>query len=1143
MILKGPELNKLSHLISQQVEQVTCLECCKTYVAPETALCGHTLCHLCWKKRRTCPQCSTTVNRQSTKLNLALQNLTEHINTLGETFEKVFNIKLDEFMLDTPGEFASRDDPSKNVKEWLASSQNHFSAPITPSEQASQEKSPVAELQVQSKVLVHTSTVVLHKPTKVVCATIAQDDWDKIEPMTETVDKDKENVVGPIDTDLFDINDNSYTMQNPRRSLRKKDGKIIDFINIQSQSSSEKPDSKEKNTENDNKTSSIKQNWNNVKRMRKEFSKLNKKNKNKLNVSIEMYKKTQQSSNKSNIDIPVAVSEQVLEIDDNTPNGENERNSDLHTADNLPQRDCSSNPSKAIYMLDNPDRSDNNMKKHLEKNTNKSSLINAKSITTAKQIVISSHTPSQVNNKQFQESSNNFNEPNKSKIAFIKKAPLSHIHNKHTCNNATTYHYIDVKPGGTNSSNDIQISIKIGDRVTNIIINKDKNDSPLKASTDREVQVSLGPYKISASNNNCLEVEDQTKSKINNEMAQKIVINTDNKLLSTDKAGTPANKSISTKKNTASAETATAQFEITESVERELSKIMECENINDEQCNFCNISNNKTTTQVGPTIHLDKSKNINILSDIQINNYKTKAQDENVQLLQNTNKGTSEILLPSIHTNKYKNADKRSRETTTDCDLPKSKKMKTISEDIGEMCITNSHTSHCDKNDKNESELVTYEAVIDQVFGNIDKDIENEHRGTPTATSKIGTVGKDVRTLTQKSKIVSIPGSNQSESFTNIKDYYDQKESENMFSLGEKDNENGDRTLKNIVRESTQQQVHNLLTPVMCRNLELQEYTPHIDDKDDESDKSIVEDTPQKNVSYSKLRQKNESSINKLEQKLNPPEKDEKKTVVKQKSRSVINLTESVEFNKSNKDGTIIECVTKKHALETPLTINKFVDHIKHKSTPVARKSLNFENENTEDEDPEITLCPTSDVAKNTQEKEFMTKAFENTPESPRMRSLALKNLNTANNKRLCIAGSCLTSSEITKLKNLCASLKWVYVDKYTKDVTHLVVGVDEDYKSQRSVKYMSALAAGKWIVSFEWVEKCLKAMRWVDEVKFEVLDSTGEPGPKRSRIAKRKLFQGITFYCMPPFSVLDVNTLKILQWSSVLYQSTTSGC
>ncbi|KAG6458274.1 hypothetical protein O3G_MSEX010776 [Manduca sexta] len=903
-------------------------------------------------------------------------------------------------MLDTPGEFASRDDPSKNVKEWLASSQNHFSAPITPSEQASQEKSPVAELQVQSKVLVHTSTVVLHKPTKVVCATIAQDDWDKIEPMTETVDKDKENVVGPIDTDLFDINDNSYTMQNPRRSLRKKDGKIIDFINIQSQSSSEKPDSKEKNTENDNKTSSIKQNWNNVKRMRKEFSKLNKKNKNKLNVSIEMYKKTQQSSNKSNIDIPVAVSEQVLEIDDNTPNGENERNSDLHTADNLPQRDCSSNPSKAIYMLDNPDRSDNNMKKHLEKNTNKSSLINAKSITTAKQIVISSHTPS-------------------------------------------------------------QISIKIGDRVTNIIINKDKNDSPLKASTDREVQVSLGPYKISASNNNCLEVEDQTKSKINNEMAQKIVINTDNKLLSTDKAGTPANKSISTKKNTASAETATAQFEITESVERELSKIMECENINDEQCNFCNISNNKTTTQVGPTIHLDKNK--------------------------------------------------RSRETTTDCDLPKSKKMKTISEDIGEMCITNSHTSHCDKNDKNESELVTYEAVIDQVFGNIDKDIENEHRGTPTATSKIGTVGKDVRTLTQKSKIVSIPGSNQSESFTNIKDYYDQKESENMFSLGEKDNENGDRTLKNIVRESTQQQVHNLLTPVMCRNLELQEYTPHIDDKDDESDKSIVEDTPQKNVSYSKLRQKNESSINKLEQKLNPPEKDEKKTVVKQKSRSVINLTESVEFNKSNKDGTIIECVTKKHALETPLTINKFVDHIKHKSTPVARKSLNFENENTEDEDPEITLCPTSDVAKNTQEKEFMTKAFENTPESPRMRSLALKNLNTANNKRLCIAGSCLTSSEITKLKNLCASLKWVYVDKYTKDVTHLVVGVDEDYKSQRSVKYMSALAAGKWIV------------------KFEVLDSTGEPGPKRSRIAKRKLFQGITFYCMPPFSVLDVNTLKTM--------------
>ncbi|KAA5635309.1 hypothetical protein F3G58_34490 [Pseudomonas aeruginosa] len=36
-----------------------------------------------------------------------------------------------------------------------------------------------------------------------------------------------------------------------------------------------------------------------------------------------------------------------------------------------------------------------------------------------------------------------------------------------------------------------------------------------------------------------------------------------------------------------------------------------------------------------------------------------------------------------------------------------------------------------------------------------------------------------------------------------------------------------------------------------------------------------------------------------------------------------------------------------------------------------------------------------------------------------------------------------------------------------------------------RSVKYMCALAAGKWIVSFEWVEKCLHLKKYVDEVSI----------------------------------------------------------
>lgn len=166
--------------------------------------------------------------------------------------------------------------------------------------------------------------------------------------------------------------------------------------------------------------------------------------------------------------------------------------------------------------------------------------------------------------------------------------------------------------------------------------------------------------------------------------------------------------------------------------------------------------------------------------------------------------------------------------------------------------------------------------------------------------------------------------------------------------------------------------------------------------------------------------------------------------------KSIINLTDTVpESNKSTGDVTVIDTAVQDQALETPLTITKFANQIMHKSTPLARKSLNFENRNVDD-DPEQTLCPTSDViAKTTQEREFMSKAFESTPTTPAARPLTAR-IQPLNNKRYCLAASCLTSSEISKVKALCNERKWRHVDKYSKDITHLIVGVDEENRSQR---------------------------------------------------------------------------------------------
>lgn len=54
---------------------------------------------------------------------------------------------------------------------------------------------------------------------------------------------------------------------------------------------------------------------------------------------------------------------------------------------------------------------------------------------------------------------------------------------------------------------------------------------------------------------------------------------------------------------------------------------------------------------------------------------------------------------------------------------------------------------------------------------------------------------------------------------------------------------------------------------------------------------------------------------------------------------------------------------------------------------------------------------------------------------------------------------------------------------KFTPDTTHLIVRVDENNKADKTFKYLCAVAAGKWVVSYAWVQKCLDAKKLVPEV------------------------------------------------------------
>lgn len=1136
MNIKDLDVVKLSRLTTLQIDHVTCLECCKYYIAPATAACGHTLCHTCWRGRRTCPACAKQLERKALKLNIPLQKLTEHIQMLGEAFEKLFNVKLDEFNLDTPGELDSEKDPDKNVKDWLTSSQNHFSAPIQNSEGFSQDlPQPSNPLEVSaSNIIIHTDTRKTVSPPKVVHVPPPQDDWDKIEPMPEPIITNKsENIIGPMDIEPFFVDDTEYTTDNPRRSSRKRD---LKDESATKELSSNMHSSRDSSADNDKKSQKSKQNWNNVKKMRKEFSKLNKKNRNKLNVSIEMVKKTQNP--KPVVKTPITT-QQMYNIDDNTPEISNKENEDVNINQNelvneiidsevnLPEKENKKNSDSIKNVVQEMEIVPNDICEEDKASNN----INKESCTTSNYIEQTTEVQKETLVPQL-------------KMPFIKKGAL----NPQKVENSVMKINADpIQPISSENTDDIEISIKIGNTITNIVIKKKEKDVQVKINTDREVQTSLGPdhlakttntvpkstntqnIDISIANDNkdgqkpFIKIQESSSTK-----QQAVNMNEFNKFPVVDNV---MDKTTSLKKNTASADTATAQFEITESVEKELSKIMECEDSDHEEIESVKSIPKQQSGKVNKIV--EQSENIDDFNDLDIF-HSGSVKEAQVQPLKEH--APSEILGSTICSKfRTQKLAKRNRDINDGDVLPNNKKIKITPAD---------KNKNVENQPQPDSEPINYDAIMGQVFASIDADMEDIRKSQEVVSgsilkdkvnSQLNIVAEmNKKNLTQiKNTQISKKMLTQTntEMTPNLKEYFNEKHSENVFSIVEKDDEE-------ITKPDKVQQVEELLTPVLCQNLNstqesqdciMKTNKTNVRSQDyDDSDRSVVEETPQKNLSFSKLKRASTSNQSQI------TSNENKKVSITKSTPSVINLTDTVtESNRSSRDLTVIEIAAPKQALETPLTITKFADQIKHKSTPMARKSLNFDHEN-DDNDPEQTLCQTSDIiAKTTQEREFMSKAFESTPTTPAARPLSARNLASHTNKKFCLAGSCLTASQITKLKILCNERKWSYVDKYTNDITHLIVGVDDEKKSQRSVKYMCALAASKWIVSFDWINKIMQTKEIVNEEYYEALDSTGEPGPRRSRIAKQKLFDGITFYCMPPFGVLDVETLKNMLMAS----------
>ncbi|KAM7448499.1 BRCA1-associated RING domain protein 1 [Porites harrisoni] len=112
-----------------------------------------------------------------------------------------------------------------------------------------------------------------------------------------------------------------------------------------------------------------------------------------------------------------------------------------------------------------------------------------------------------------------------------------------------------------------------------------------------------------------------------------------------------------------------------------------------------------------------------------------------------------------------------------------------------------------------------------------------------------------------------------------------------------------------------------------------------------------------------------------------------------------------------------------------------------------------------------------------------------------------------------------LSSGQKTKLQRCSQILNAKIVNEFSLSVTHIVTATNSKGVCPRTIKYLNGVVTGKWIVNYDWIEKCLRRKSWIDETAYEITgtNDAAVEAPKRARINSVKqlpaLFDGCQFY------------------------------
>ncbi|NWS30103.1 BRCA1 protein, partial [Polioptila caerulea] len=135
--------------------------------------------------------------------------------------------------------------------------------------------------------------------------------------------------------------------------------------------------------------------------------------------------------------------------------------------------------------------------------------------------------------------------------------------------------------------------------------------------------------------------------------------------------------------------------------------------------------------------------------------------------------------------------------------------------------------------------------------------------------------------------------------------------------------------------------------------------------------------------------------------------------------------------------------------------------------------------------------------------------------------------------KEMSLVASGLNHSEYLVVQKFVKKTQSTLSNHITEGTTHVIMKTDEELVCERTLKYFLGIAAGKWVVSYQWIIQSFKKGRILDEENFEVrgdvINGRNHQGPKRARQAlTEKIFKGFEICCCGPFTDM---TTEHLEW------------